>query len=191
MHVVLKHNIQCTPRVFLRYWLWSKLQAGCSNEEKHQYKRTANNNPFGCRRGHKFLAHFYYTLYGIYRQLRYALELSCAIMFCYKGMKILPTKLKYVFGHHWTYAIQPSKTSILDPHLRRGCTKSKRSLVIGTVNGHGPAWAKWTTTIIALHKKGQRLTVLPFLVFVLSMHILLDVVSFHKHPYTFTLIKCN
>ena len=35
-------------------------------------------------------------------------------------------------------------------------------MVIGIINSHGLAWAKYTTTIVIFHKKGQNLTVLPF-----------------------------
>ena len=52
--------------------------------------------------------------------------------------------------------------SILDPHLRRRCTKSKKSLVIAIRNSHGLAWAKWITIIIVFHNTWQSLTVLPF-----------------------------
>ena len=52
---------------------------------------------------------------------------------------------------------------MLDPHLRRRCTKSKKEgLVTGIVNSHGLAWVKWTITIIVFHKKRQSLTVLLF-----------------------------
>ena len=51
---------------------------------------------------------------------------------------------------------------VLGLYLRRRCTKSKNGLVIGIVNSHGLAWAKWTSIIIVLHNRGQSLTVLPF-----------------------------
>ena len=55
--------------------------------------------------------------------------------------------------------------SVLDPPLRRRCTKSKIGLVIGIVNSHGLAWAKWTAALVVFYGKGQSLTVLPFACF--------------------------
>ena len=51
---------------------------------------------------------------------------------------------------------------VLHLHLRRRCTYSNNGLVIGIVNSHGLAWAKWTSTIMVFHKRGESLTVLPF-----------------------------
>ena len=52
--------------------------------------------------------------------------------------------------------------SVLNPHLRRRYTKSKKCLVIGIVDSHGLAWAKWTTTNVICHKKGQSLSAFLF-----------------------------
>ena len=63
---------------------------------------------------------------------------------------------------------------VLDPHLRRKCTKSKKGLVIGMVNSHGLTWAKWKSTIIIFHKRRQSLTVLLFFCLVTQLIQLVD-----------------
>ena len=55
----------------------------------------------------------------------------------------------------------------------------------GIVNNHGLAWAKWTTTIIVFHSKGQSLTVLPFSCFIPSMLLKLVVHNLKRKSHTF------
>ena len=49
---------------------------------------------------------------------------------------------------------------VLDPHLRRRCTKLMKGFIISIIKSHGIAWATWTSTAVVCHKKGQSLTVL-------------------------------
>ena len=72
---------------------------------------------------------------------------------------------------------------VLDLHLRRRCTNSNNDLVIGIVNSHGMAWAKWTSTILVFHTRGQSLTVLPifcWMCLVLRIPVLVRECNPHK-----------
>ena len=81
------------------------------------------------------------------------------------------------FGDKWV-------ALFLDPHLRRRCTKSKKGLVTGTINRHGLAWTKWTSTIVVCHKRGQSPTVLPvsYFIYVSSWSTLCVLISSMAPP---------
>ena len=70
------------------------------------------------------------------------------------------------FGGWWLFIFKNLDNkwvaSVLNPHVRRRCTTFKKSLVLGIVNSHGLAWAKWIATIVVFHRKGQSRRVVLF-----------------------------
>ena len=84
---------------------------------------------------------------------------------CYFWSSLFHVDFKYSYIHLVNYSCSLKwAASVLDPHLRRRCTKSKNDLIIGIIDNHGLALAKWTFTVVVFHSKGQSLTVLCFLV---------------------------
>ena len=123
--------------------------------------RTKTMNQLCCCKS-KFPTHFVFTL-GRYLNLlswssffnvdaNYSCSLENIVNYSYFGSCLL--FLFEILGDKWV-------ASVLDLHWRRRCTKFKKSLVIGVVNSHGLAWAKW---IVLFHGTWQSLMVLLFLV---------------------------
>ena len=78
---------------------------------------------------------------------------------------------------------------VLDPHLNRRCTKSKKSLVIGIINSHGLAWAKWTSTIVFCHIREDRASRFYWLLVWNTKQTPLHATSFANHrKWSFTLV---